>query len=70
MNKLTDKDEEDFANSAVWFDGWSAGWSECVPSVVESIANWLCKPNEDGTPCSAERKMIAERIRRGDWKNR
>lgn len=35
-------------------------------STSDLIADFISKPNEDGTPCSADRQVLADRIRRGE----
>lgn len=30
------------------------------------VVDWLRAPNEDGTPCSLEREILAQRLARGD----
>lgn len=36
--------------------------------VAEAIASFIEKHNGDGTECSADRAVLAARVRRGDWR--
>lgn len=34
--------------------------------VTAIIVRWLRAPNEDGTPCSVEREILAQRLEKGE----